>query len=90
MPLHSTEELKAASPFSLYQFADRLRERGWLAPAYSMPPLREDMVIQRILVRHGFTRAMADTLLLEITSLWQELAWHPPAQPSSRALVGME
>jgi len=55
--------------FTLYDFADKLRERGWLVPAYSMPPEREDLVIQRILVRHGFTRAMADELLLEMRAV---------------------
>ena len=46
----------SSTSFTLYEMADRLRERGWLVPAYSMPPNREDLVIQRILVRHGFTR----------------------------------
>jgi glutamate decarboxylase len=56
-----------SSPFTLYDVADRLRERGWLVPAYSMPPNREDLVIQRILIRHGFTREMAEELLIEMT-----------------------
>ena len=68
-------ELKdpAASSFTLYEFADRLRERGWLVPAYSMPPNREDLVIQRILVRHGFTREMAAQLLVEMESVLDHL-----------------
>ena len=75
-------ELKdpASSPFTLYDYADRLRERGWLVPAYSMPPEREDLVIQRILVRHGFTREMADQLLAEMKSVLQDLAKAPPSQ----------
>ncbi len=85
-------ELKdsASSSFTLYDFADRLRERGWLVPAYSMPPNREDLVIQRILIRHGFTRKMADQLLLEMQSVLDHLAEHPPEQASSGALVGAE
>jgi glutamate decarboxylase len=61
-------ELKdpAGAGFTLYDFADRLRERGWLVPAYSMPAKREDMVIQRILLRHGHTREMMDELLAEM------------------------
>jgi hypothetical protein len=55
-----------SSPFTLYDVADRLRERGWLVPAYSMPPNREDLVIQRILIRHGFTREMGEELLREM------------------------
>ncbi len=49
--------------FSLYDLSDRLRSRGWQLPAYSMPPKRENLVIQRILVRHGFSRDMGDLLL---------------------------
>jgi glutamate decarboxylase len=73
-------ELKdsANSPFTLYQYADSLRERGWLVPAYSMPPNREDLVIQRILVRHGFTRAMADELIVEMEAALEQLMTQPP------------
>jgi glutamate decarboxylase len=76
-------ELKdpANSPFTLYDYADRLRERGWLVPAYSMPPNREDLVIQRILIRHGFTREMAHALLVEMESALDHFAVHPVSAP---------
>src|SRR5580658_8982089 len=72
-------ELKdpVSSSFTLYDYAERLRERGWLVPAYSMPPNREDLVIQRILVRHGFTQAMADALLEEMQSAIDHFGEHP-------------
>src|SRR5580658_8849504 len=72
-------ELKdpASSRFTLYAFADKLRERGWLVPAYSMPPNREDLVIQRILVRHGFTREMAAELLVEMSDALEHFAANP-------------
>jgi glutamate decarboxylase len=83
-------ELKdpASSGFTLYEFADRLRERGWLVPAYSMPPNREDLVIQRILVRHGFTRAMGDQLLAEMRGVLDGFARHPSEESSEPALAG--
>ena len=52
-----------AHGFSLYDFSDRLRVRGWQVPAYSLPANIEDRVVQRILVRHGFSRDLADLLL---------------------------
>lgn len=52
--------------FGLYDLADRLRTRGWQVPAYSMPPNREDLVVQRILVRHGVSRDLADLLLDDV------------------------
>ena len=81
-------ELKdlASSSFTLYDLADRLRERGWLVPAYSMPPNREDLVIQRILIRHGFTREMADALLVEM----QNALDHFAENPVDLALTGAE
>ena len=49
--------------FSLYDLADRLSGRGWQVPAYSLPADCEDVVIQRILVRHGISRDLASLLL---------------------------
>jgi glutamate decarboxylase len=74
--------------FTLYDFADRLRERGWLVPAYSMPPNREDLVIQRILIRHGFTRAMADELLVEMRGALDHFALHPAEPALAGAAAG--
>jgi len=51
--------------YSLYEVDERLRICGWQVPAYSMPTHREDLVVQRILVRHGFSRDMADLLLVD-------------------------
>ncbi|WP_182526465.1 glutamate decarboxylase [Nocardioides dongkuii] len=49
--------------FNLFDLADRLRTRGWQVPAYTLPPHREDLAIQRVLVRHDFSRDMASLLL---------------------------
>ncbi len=58
--------LKKKRNFSLYDMADRLRENGWLVPAYPMPKNREDLVVQRIVVKNGFSYYMADMLLNDI------------------------
>ena len=52
--------------YSLYDLADRLRARGWQVPAYSMPPHREDLIVQRILVRLGVSRDLASLLVGDI------------------------
>jgi glutamate decarboxylase len=49
--------------FTLYDLADKLRERGWLVPAYPMPPNRQDLVVQRIVVKEDFSRDLAERLL---------------------------
>jgi glutamate decarboxylase len=52
--------------FSLFDLADKLRSRGWQVPAYSLPANCEDVVIQRILVRHGVTRDLCSLLVDDI------------------------
>ncbi len=49
--------------FTLYDLADRLRSRGWQVPAYSMPANRQDLIVQRILVRHGVSMDLASLLI---------------------------
>jgi glutamate decarboxylase len=41
---------------------DLARKRGWLVPAYSLPPANEDQRIIRILVKINQTRELADAL----------------------------
>lgn len=67
------------TPFSLYDLADRLRVRGWQVPAYSMPPAREDLVVQRILVRHGVTRDLVSLLLEDFRRCLEYFEKHPVA-----------
>ncbi|MBQ1080054.1 glutamate decarboxylase [Nocardiopsis sp. B62] len=65
-------------PFTLYDLADRLRTRGWLVPAYPLPVDRQDEVIQRVLVRHGFSRDMGDLFLADLERAIEHLRGHPP------------
>jgi glutamate decarboxylase len=54
--------------YSLFDLAEKLRERGWLVPAYTMPKNRQDLIVQRVVVKEGFSRDMADILLRDIQS----------------------
>ena len=74
--------------FTLFDLADRLRTRGWLVPAYTMPPNREDLVIQRILVRHGFSRDMANLLLDDYRRAVEHLKKHPASTPLTEEEAG--
>ncbi|MEA2468192.1 MAG: glutamate decarboxylase [Thermoleophilaceae bacterium] len=49
--------------FSVYDVSTRLRERGWIVPAYRFPKNRDDLHVLRIVVRNGFSRDLADLLL---------------------------
>ena len=58
--------LKPGAHWSLYDLADRLRDRGWQVPAYPMPANRHETVVQRIVVRNGFTHDLGEMLLRDI------------------------
>ena len=63
--------------FSLYDMADRLRSRGWQVPAYSLPANCQDLVIQRILVRHGVSRDLGSLLLDDMQRAMDHFDKHP-------------
>lgn len=63
--------------FTLYDLADRLRSRGWQVPAYSLPADQQEVVIQRILVRHGVSRDLAGLLLEDIADALSYFKKHP-------------
>jgi glutamate decarboxylase len=47
----------------VFDVSDRLRERGWLIPAYTFPENRQDLSVLRIVVRAGMHLEMAEQLL---------------------------
>jgi glutamate decarboxylase len=49
--------------YTVYDVSDRLRQRGWLVPAYSFPENRQDLNVLRIVVRAGMSMEMGDLLL---------------------------
>jgi glutamate decarboxylase len=75
-------------PFTLFDLADRLRTRGWLVPAYTMPPNRQDMAVQRILVRQGFSRDLASLLMHDYRASLDHFEAHPVTSPLTEAEAG--
>ena len=63
--------------YTLYDLADRLRSRGWQVPAYSLPANCEDLVIQRILVRHGVTKDLGALLIEDMKRSFEYFKKHP-------------
>ena len=62
--------------YTVFDISDRLREYGWLVPAYAFPENRQDLSVLRIVVRAGMTMEMADNLLehlREITEFLESL-----------------
>ncbi|MEV4599369.1 glutamate decarboxylase [Amycolatopsis sp. NPDC049253] len=59
--------------YDVFDVSRRLRERGWLVPAYTFPANRTDLAVLRVVVRNGFTHDLADLLLDDLRRTLPEL-----------------
>src|SRR4051812_20723741 len=75
-------------PFTLFDLADRLRTRGWQVPAYTMPANRQDLAVQRILVRQGFGRDEAALLMDDYRAAIEHFDRHPIVNPMTEEEAG--
>jgi glutamate decarboxylase len=50
-------------PYTVFDVSERLRDRGWLVPAYTFPENRQDLAALRVVVKNGFSRDLADLLV---------------------------
>ena len=74
--------------FDLYHFSDKLRSRGWQVPAYSMPNNRGDLVIQRIIIRHGVSKDIGKLLLKDMKSCIKHFKDNPVQKPLNEKEYG--
>jgi glutamate decarboxylase len=63
LPVFAFALKPSVTNYTVYDVSARLRERGWLVPAYSFPENREDLSVLRIVIRAGMNFEMADLLL---------------------------
>jgi glutamate decarboxylase len=75
-----------AAGYSVFDLSERLRQRGWLVPAYTFPGNMQDTAVLRMVVRNGFSRDLADLLLSDLRTQVQVLAAAP--QPPVPLLPG--
>jgi len=52
--------------FDEFDIAHRLRERGWVVPAYTMAPNADKLKLMRVVVREDFSRSRAESLLEDL------------------------
>ncbi len=66
-------EYQKTAKWTLYDLQDKLAQKGWMVPAYTMPADIEDIVVMRVVCKQGFSRDMADQLLADINFALGEL-----------------
>jgi glutamate decarboxylase len=67
----------ASSGYTVFDLSERLRQRGWLVPAYTFPADMQDTAVLRIVVRNGLSMDLANALLDDLRTQLQVLESHP-------------
>ena len=70
---HMDEEYDKSAKWTLYDLQDKLKQSGWMVPAYTLPASLEDIVVMRVVIKQGFTRDMADMMLNDMAAAVAEL-----------------
>ncbi|MET8505424.1 glutamate decarboxylase [Streptomyces sp. NPDC004787] len=77
LPVFAFTTAPDVTAFDVFDVSRRLRERGWLVPAYTFPPDREDLSVLRIVCRNGFSADLANLLAEDLERLLPELRRQP-------------
>jgi glutamate decarboxylase len=77
-----TFRLKDNADFDEYHLSDRLRQNGWIVPAYTLPPDAAHVTVLRVVVRNDMSRDKIDILLRHVNEACAYLAGRGmPATP---------
>jgi glutamate decarboxylase len=63
--------------YDVFDVSRRLRESGWLVPAYTFPANRQDLSVLRVVCRNGFSADLAELFLEDLRRLLPELRRQP-------------
>jgi len=75
-------------PYDEFDIAFQLAaERGWMVPAYTMPPNAQEVKMMRALVKLTLSRSLVDTLHTDIAAAIQTLEKKGPVTESERKRV---
>lgn len=64
--LRAAGDSSASQAVDLVKLSHVLRERGWIVPAYTLPPNAEHITVLRMVVKENFSRDMVDLLAHDV------------------------
>ncbi|WP_405854759.1 glutamate decarboxylase [Streptomyces sp. NBC_00090] len=73
LPVFAFTTTPDVTSFDVFDVSRRLRERGWLVPAYTFPANREDLSVLRVVCRNGFSEDLAGLFVEDLNRLLPEL-----------------
>ncbi|MFB8181838.1 glutamate decarboxylase [Streptomyces sp. NPDC055966] len=77
LPVFALTTADDVTAYDVFDVSRRLRESGWLVPAYTFPANREDLSVLRVVCRNGFSHDLADLFLDDLTRLLPQLNRQP-------------
>ena len=77
LPVFALTTAPDVKNFDVFDVSRRLREQGWLVPAYTFPANREDLSVLRVVCRNGFSADLAKLLMDDLQGLLPELRRQP-------------
>ncbi|MGD0153478.1 MAG: glutamate decarboxylase [Thermacetogeniaceae bacterium] len=66
-------KFKHTPSFTPFQLSQKLRERGWMLPAYRLPEKADNITALRVVVRESFSHDMAELLANDIINAYNIL-----------------
>jgi glutamate decarboxylase len=77
LPVFAFTTAPDVTAYDVFDVSRRLRESGWLVPAYTFPPDREDLSVLRVVCRNGFSADLAELLAQDLERLLPDLRRQP-------------
>jgi glutamate decarboxylase len=59
--------------FTVFQVSDKLRQKGWIVPAYYLPENAQDVAVMRMVIKENFSRDMVELLFSDIMQAYHSL-----------------
>jgi len=66
LPVFAFRLREEVDGYSVFDVSETLRIKGWLVPAYHMPPAMQDIAVLRVVVRNDFSHDLAGMLLADL------------------------
>ncbi len=66
LPIVAVKLKDSITNYTVFDLSSKIRERGWVIAAYTMPENAQEIALLRVVVRENFSRDMADILYEDI------------------------
>ncbi|GAX53208.1 glutamate decarboxylase [Streptomyces olivochromogenes] len=73
LPVFAFTTAPHVTAYDVFDVSRRMRESGWLVPAYTFPANREDLSVLRVVCRNGFSVDLADLFIEDLSRLVPQL-----------------